>query len=650
MPTPLPHRVHAHAASSSRACPRRFLIACTFCVGQVLFTEYTPGAAERHRQWHLLPAYAASLRAVQSAGYRVWHLGGSSAERFTEVPCVEPRSRRTVAGCRWASLALPALREVSEVTVAAEARNAENMLAEARAGGASTFHIPWDLHPRSLHSEFGHNTDLLAVHRDALSPPTTTMKDAPPRAAATPPVAAAATPPVAAAATRATTATPPIAAAPTGAAGGTLYSTPGGACADAPCDGDRLARLWIPTEGQVGVGLDSPYGLGGGLCSDTLADGTLLEAVGRLCLPAGTAARADAIAGARAHAERNRTRALARAHQLTRKAEAAHWRYAGPCKFSLTAVGHPAAAAAAAATATATADAAATATGAANAAAAATATATATGGAPAAANAANAANAASNDAADDVFGCAVRLGLGVASRLGVEMRQHSAGRDSASDRLMGRAGRREGELNVISKVLAGGAVQRSCPRAKPGDTVIALNGSRLRAPLESILVRAFCYELQFQRARPMLHEGALVRNATTAPPPAPPPVPPMQLPRPRAPLGSPKLLSRRRSASSDVRVALATNDPATTAVVTAAALQATPPAATAWHVVASGRAKAMPMHSLATVTGHAMSGRGAPLTPYLRAFARGHGVAAAAAICGGALCWRWRRRWVRADE
>lgn len=81
------------------------------------------------------------------------------------------------------------------------------------------------MHPQSLHAEFGHNTDLLCVHRDTLS-------------------------------------------------------ESGSSTAD---DNAPL----IPTDGEVGVHPSSPYGLGGSVCEDVSRDGTILELVGRLCFPHG---------------------------------------------------------------------------------------------------------------------------------------------------------------------------------------------------------------------------------------------------------------------------------------------------------------------------------------------------------------------------
>ena len=60
----------------------------------------------------------------------------------------------------WSKAVLPALAEVTSDTLRAEELNARNMIADNGKGGSS-FMVPWDLHPLSLHAEFAHNTDLL---------------------------------------------------------------------------------------------------------------------------------------------------------------------------------------------------------------------------------------------------------------------------------------------------------------------------------------------------------------------------------------------------------------------------------------------------------------------------------------------------------
>ena len=128
--------------------------------------EYTPGIAERH-QWSLLLQYPASLEALHGAGYHMYHLGGLGIHAHSHKPthplaCFQ--RKRTLPGCAWRDMPLPALRKVTPAALRAEARNALNMVASIR---RKTFHVPWDLHPRSLHAEFTHNTNVLAVHRDA---------------------------------------------------------------------------------------------------------------------------------------------------------------------------------------------------------------------------------------------------------------------------------------------------------------------------------------------------------------------------------------------------------------------------------------------------------------------------------------------------
>lgn len=144
--------------------------------------------------------------------------------------------------------------------MAAEVRNVANMVADVR---LKTFHVPWDLHPLSLHAEFSHNTDLLAVHGHA--------------------------------------------------------SADGGA-------------LSVPTDGEVGLHASSPIGLGGCFCADVLHDGTMLEVVGRLCLPHD---RASTINEKAAFADRLRTVDAGREVHLRRKAEAARWLFDGPCHFGV---------------------------------------------------------------------------------------------------------------------------------------------------------------------------------------------------------------------------------------------------------------------------------------------------------------------------
>ena len=128
-----------------------------------ILTEYTPGVMERIRQWQRLPEYPASLRMLKSAGYTIWHLFGTGKNMDFGLKT------------DWRTAPLPPLAQVTERVLRAEETNARNMLSDnsmaARQGGAggggqrgagvvAGFAIPWDLHPRSLHAEFSHNTDL----------------------------------------------------------------------------------------------------------------------------------------------------------------------------------------------------------------------------------------------------------------------------------------------------------------------------------------------------------------------------------------------------------------------------------------------------------------------------------------------------------
>ena len=127
---------------------------------RAVLTEYTPGAAERLSGWGggRLREYPASLRAFKSAGYRMWHLAST-------------RKGERTKGMRsgdWRTVPLPPLREVTTATVRAEEKNAENMIDDMKTTGS--FAVPWDIHPRSLHAEFSHNTDLLlTLDADAIA-------------------------------------------------------------------------------------------------------------------------------------------------------------------------------------------------------------------------------------------------------------------------------------------------------------------------------------------------------------------------------------------------------------------------------------------------------------------------------------------------
>ena len=111
--------------------------------------RYTPGVLERKYEWERLAEYPASLRTFQAAGYQIWHLFGTGkgADHLLES--------------NWSAMReLPPLAEVTDATIRAEEVNARNLAHDQRRRGPG-FAIPWDLHPKSLHAEFAHNTDLL---------------------------------------------------------------------------------------------------------------------------------------------------------------------------------------------------------------------------------------------------------------------------------------------------------------------------------------------------------------------------------------------------------------------------------------------------------------------------------------------------------
>ena len=124
-----------------------------------ILTEYTPGVMERARAWARLPEYPRSLRILSEAGYSIWHLVGTG------------KNAESVLNWPWATAGLPPLAELTEDGLRAEEINARNMR-EDNAGGAMRaapgFAIPWDLHPKSLHAEFSHNTDLLLTRKAAV--------------------------------------------------------------------------------------------------------------------------------------------------------------------------------------------------------------------------------------------------------------------------------------------------------------------------------------------------------------------------------------------------------------------------------------------------------------------------------------------------
>ena len=131
------------------------------------------------------------------------------------MPCLV--HRRTAQGCEWARLPLDPLREIGATGVAAEIRNADNMVRDIV---RKTFHVPWDLHPLSLHAEFSHNTDILAWHSS--------------------------------------------------------NSNHG----EGGNDGASAAPAESPpvrSDGEVGLRPHSAFGLGGGFCEDVMHDGSMLE-------------------------------------------------------------------------------------------------------------------------------------------------------------------------------------------------------------------------------------------------------------------------------------------------------------------------------------------------------------------------------------
>ncbi|KAL1522571.1 hypothetical protein AB1Y20_017556 [Prymnesium parvum] len=117
-----------------------------------ILTEYTPGVMERQQKWAALAAYPASLRTLWRAGYRIFNLEGTS------------KNSEAAAGGAWRSQPLPPLREVSNASLHAEEVNSRNMIT------TPGFSVPWDLHPRSLHAEFAHNTDLLLTRHHSAVP------------------------------------------------------------------------------------------------------------------------------------------------------------------------------------------------------------------------------------------------------------------------------------------------------------------------------------------------------------------------------------------------------------------------------------------------------------------------------------------------
>ena len=182
-----------------------------------LLVEYSPGIAESTSRRTMAPAYPALLRQFISVGYRIWQISGTGGSDGRGCgPKNDVRSWHFGKGFKptW-RFACPV---VDGGAIAAEAAQAERI-------SAGDFNVPWDLHPRSLHATFTHNTDLIL----------------------------------------------------------------------------SLNHSAIDSDGHVGLRPDSPFGLGGGNCDDTIRtaykQGAVAEVIGRLCNPADTYAdRASKIA------------------------------------------------------------------------------------------------------------------------------------------------------------------------------------------------------------------------------------------------------------------------------------------------------------------------------------------------------------------
>ena len=255
---------------------------------KALLAEYSPGVAERARTWSMLPRYSASLAALRDAGYRMWHLGsvGLLNGRPT-LPCLQ--YRRTKAGCEWGKLPLPPLREIGDVAIQAEQRNTANMASVIKR--KDSFHIPWDLHPLSLHAEFSHNTDLIAVHTSSNH-----------------------------------------------SSNSNGHSSRNNGEAD-------IGPWMMQSAGEVGLRADDGgrtglggVGLGGSICRDVMHAGSMLEVVGRLCLPN---ERAQRIADAVKRTDQPWDIKAALAFHEQRKAEATRWRFDGPCNFRVVSKSSP---------------------------------------------------------------------------------------------------------------------------------------------------------------------------------------------------------------------------------------------------------------------------------------------------------------------
>ena len=119
-----------------------------------ILLEYTPGSVERSAQGGLPDAlerppvryadFPGMLSLLQAAGYRIWQL--SHNMKYLSL------SGGTIASER----------EVLPASIAAEARNAENV---RRGFAGRGFAFPWDVHPHALRASFEYNTDLLLLHQ-----------------------------------------------------------------------------------------------------------------------------------------------------------------------------------------------------------------------------------------------------------------------------------------------------------------------------------------------------------------------------------------------------------------------------------------------------------------------------------------------------
>ena len=127
---------------------------------RAVLTEYTPGVVESHDAFAKAPRYPRSLQLLREAGYAgMWQIGAFGCGPKNAI------SRDMTHGS-WARLPLGGCPAVTDATLAAEARGAQNM-----AASHGNFAVPWDLHPASLHATFAHNTDLL-LSLDARAVPT----------------------------------------------------------------------------------------------------------------------------------------------------------------------------------------------------------------------------------------------------------------------------------------------------------------------------------------------------------------------------------------------------------------------------------------------------------------------------------------------